>query len=305
MITASQTQEELNMLTKRPLLGFFFLSFAISWILWIPLMYGHFQYGWTTWEGDSWTNIRTMLGILGSVGPAIAAIIVTYKLDGKEGLRLLWKRLLLWKVNIIWWLIGFYSWWLLNSIVALLLQLAPFQEVVLQAVYALINIPVLIFFLQMPLLLGAAGEELGWRGFALPRLLSKYSPIISSMILAVAWMFWHTPLALFPDWRSNVPIAQFVLKYALLLLPLTIIFTWFFLKTKGSILLVIVFHRALNLTFNNYGDVLGLTEESQRLLATGRIVALWLCAAAIVGYYLFRSMKNRRGASYKHEYSLR
>ena len=72
-----------------------------------------------------------------------------------------------------------------------------------------------------------------------------------------------------------------------------------FPKTKGSILLVIVFHRALNLTFNNYSGVIGLTEESQSLLSTGRIVALWLFATAIVGYYLFSSMKNRRDASYK------
>jgi membrane protease YdiL (CAAX protease family) len=262
-------------------------------------MYGHFQYGWTTWEGNSWTNIRTILGIVGSLGPALSAILLTYKLDGKEGVRLLWERLRLWKVNIVWWFIGFYSWWLLNSIVALLLQLAPLQTVVLQAVYSLINIPALIFFLQMPLLLGGVGEELGWRGFALPRLLSKYNPVIASLILALPWMFWHTPLALFPDWRSNLPIIPFGARYALLLLPLTIIFTWFFQKTKGSLLLVIVFHRALNLTFNNYAGVLGLTEESQNLLSTGRIVALWVFAALIVGYYFFTSMKRRRDASYR------
>jgi membrane protease YdiL (CAAX protease family) len=197
-------------------------------------MYGHFKYGWTTWEGDSWTNIRTMLGILGSLGPAISAIIMTYMLDGKGGIRVLVERLRLWKVNIVWWLIGFYSWWLLNSIVALLLQLAPFQKVVLQAVYALINIPALIFFLQMPLLLGGVGEELGWRGFALPRLLSKYNPIASSLILALPWMFWHTPLAIFQDWRGNLPITHFCVKYALLLLPLTIIFTWFFQKQREA-----------------------------------------------------------------------
>ncbi len=86
-----------SILTRRPLLGFFFLSFAISWVLWIPLLYGHFKYGWTSWEGDSWTNIRTMLGILGSLGPALSAIILTYNLEGKAGVRLLLKRLLLWR----------------------------------------------------------------------------------------------------------------------------------------------------------------------------------------------------------------
>jgi membrane protease YdiL (CAAX protease family) len=286
------------MLTEKPLLGFFLLSFAISWVLWIPLMYGHFKYGWTTWEGDSWTNIRTMLGILGSLGPAISAIILTYSLEGKESVRLLLKRVLLWRVNVVWWLIGFYSWWLIGSIISSLLQLAPFQNIVLQFVFSLINIPVIIFFLQMPLLIGMVGEELGWRGFALPRLLDKYDPIVSSLVLALPWIFWHTPLAVFQEWTGNIPIMYFLLKYALLVLPLALIFTWFFQKTKGSILLVIVFHKALNLTFNAYSNVMGLTEESGKLLSNGLIITLWLLAAILVVYYLRGRMKKRSDVSY-------
>jgi membrane protease YdiL (CAAX protease family) len=281
------------MLTRKPLWGFFILSFAISWVLWIPLMYGHFKYGWTTWEGNPWTNIRTVLGILGSLGPAISAIVLTYSLEGKVGVRLLIKRMLLWRVNVVWWLIAFYSFWLIGSIISSLLQLAPFQTIVLQFAFSLLNIPVIIFFLQMPLLIGMVGEELGWRGFALPKLLDKYDPIVSSLILALPWIFWHAPLAVFQEWTGNIPIMHFLLKFALLVLPVTLIFTWFFQKTKGSILLVIVFHKALNLTFNAYSNVIGLTEESGKLLFNGLIIVLWLWAAILVVYYLRAGMKKR------------
>jgi uncharacterized protein len=121
--------KNISILKEKPLLYFFILSYAISWVLWIPLMYGHFRYGWTNWEGNSWTNIRTMLGILGSLGPAISAIILTYSLKGKEGVRLLLKRMLLWRVNVVWWLIGFYVWWLIASIISSSLQLAPLQKI--------------------------------------------------------------------------------------------------------------------------------------------------------------------------------
>jgi membrane protease YdiL (CAAX protease family) len=274
------------LLTRNPLLGFFLLSFVISWVLWIPLLYGHFRYGWTTWEGDSWTNIRTMLGILGSMGPAISAIILTYTLKGKEGVRLLLKRILLWRVNVVWWLIGFYSWWFIASILAFLLQLSPFQNIILQFAFFIINIPVNIFLLQMPLLIGMVGEELGWRGFALPKLLEKYDPIVSSLILALPWIFWHAPLAVFQEWTGNIPIMHFLLNYALLILPLTLIFTWFFQNTKGSILLVIVLHKAFNFTFNIYSNVLGLTEEGGKLLFNCLIMVLWIWAVILVVYYL-------------------
>jgi membrane protease YdiL (CAAX protease family) len=144
----------------------------------------------------------------------------------------------------------------------------------------------------MPLLIGMVGEELGWRGFALPRLLDKFDPIVSSLILALPWILWHIPLSVFQEWTGNIPIIQFLLKHALLILPLTLIFTWFFQKSKGSVLLVIVFHKAFNLTFNAYSNVVGLTEKSGKLLFNGLIIVLWLWAAVLVVYYLRGKMKK-------------
>jgi membrane protease YdiL (CAAX protease family) len=153
----------------------------------------------------------------------------------------------------------------------------------------------MIFVIQLPLLIGMFGEELGWRGFALPKLLDKFNPIISSLILALPWIFWHTPLALFQDWLGNIPIENFLLNYILLIFPLTLIFTWFFQKSKGSILLVIIFHKSFNLTFNAYSTALNLNEKADKILLDKTTIALWIIAVVLVIYYLYQ-MKNKSKA---------
>lgn len=275
-----------TLIRKKPITCFFILSFLVSWILWIPLLYGHFELGWTSWEGNSWTNVRTMLGILGSLGPAISAIIVTSVLEGKNGVKVLLKRVLQWRVNILWWLIAFYSWWVLCSLIATVFTLSSFQKISLSLLFSVINIPALIFFLQFPLLIGMFGEELGWRGFALPKLLDRFNPVIASIILALPWVFWHTPLAVFQEWRGDSTIWHFFLNYFLLVFPLTIIFTWFFQKTKGSILLIMLLHKSYNLTFNAYSKAVGLDEKAGETLRTYSIIFLWIIAFILVLYFL-------------------
>ncbi len=287
-------KKTISILTKNPIVYFFLLSFLISWILWVPLLYGHFKFGWTNWEGNPWTNYKTLLGILGSLGPAISAIIMTYLIDGNNGVKVLFKKVIQWRENILWWIIGFYLWWIICSLLAIVFNLKPLQDITLGFVFSLINIPAMIFVIQLPLLIGMFGEELGWRGFALPKLLDKYDPIVSSIILALPWIFWHTPLAVFQDWRGNMPIENFLLNYILLIFPLTLIFTWFFQKTKGSVLLVIIFHKSFNLTFNAYSSALGLDENAGKLIWDKTIIVLWVIAVIIAIYYLYQKNKKNQ-----------
>ena len=103
------------------------------------------------------------------------------------------------------------------------------------------------------LLGGSLGEELGWRGFLLPKLIDKYNPITASLILGVIWAFWHLPVDLFAN--NNHGILNFVFRI-IWTLPLSIIFTWFFIKTEGSLLIALFLHTSINfipdLGFNNY-----------------------------------------------------
>lgn len=91
------------------------------------------------------------------------------------------------------------------------------------------------------------GEEIGWRGFALPKLLEGRSALVSSLILGAVWAIWHFPYALTSGtFLSGVPLYWFFIN----LLALSIIYTWIFNNTNESLLLVLLFHAAGNTTSN-------------------------------------------------------
>ena len=104
-----------------------------------------------------------------------------------------------------------------------------------------------ILFLVFTLGFDGLGEEIGWRGFALPKLLERHSALISSLILGALWAIWHFPYALTQGtFLAEVPLHWFFIN----LLALSIIYTWIFNNTNGSLLLVLLFHAAGNVTSN-------------------------------------------------------
>jgi uncharacterized protein len=105
----------------------------------------------------------------------------------------------------------------------------------------LVLVPV---FLAVLFITDGLGEELAWRGFALPRLLTRYNALVASLILGVLWGAWHLPLV----WTEGAPLYQ--QPVWLLLLDITaksVLFTWVFLHTRGSVLLAALLHATTNL----------------------------------------------------------
>jgi membrane protease YdiL (CAAX protease family) len=98
---------------------------------------------------------------------------------------------------------------------------------------------------------GSMGEEFGWRGYALPLLLKKYNPSAASLILGLIWALWHFPIDITSEYGVGLVVFRIIWT-----LPLTIIFTWFFIKTNGSILIALLLHTSVNvlpdLGFINY-----------------------------------------------------
>ena len=86
------------------------------------------------------------------------------------------------------------------------------------------------------------GEEVGWRGFALPRLQARYSPLVASLIIALIWFAWHLPL----KWMSPPDTIPY-LFYALTFIPQSIFLTWIYNRTHGSILAVGIAHISNNI----------------------------------------------------------
>lgn len=95
------------------------------------------------------------------------------------------------------------------------------------------------------LLFGGGLEEPGWRGFALPRLQKRYSPLHSSLILAVIWAFWHWPLFWF-GYYGGGPLGVFL--FIVGTAPIAILFTTIFNQTGGNLSIAVLLHTSINIT---------------------------------------------------------
>ncbi len=187
-----------------PLIAFFALMFAISWGIWFPL--AAVIQNAPDWARSS--HLPAFLQVLGAFGPCFAALVVTGVVDGVEGLRQLFRRLLVWRVNVSWYVVAL----LLPAAISLLITVihmmfggdAPdFTNPPIYAGYGSLpqwmqsytawTILIPVFLIQ--LITGSSvGEELGWRGFALTRLQRRLSALDASLIIAVVWAVWAQPL---------------------------------------------------------------------------------------------------------------
>ncbi|MBU0496303.1 MAG: CPBP family intramembrane metalloprotease [Chloroflexi bacterium] len=140
-------------------------------------------------------------------------------------------------------LVFFPAIWLLGNLLSRALGMeAPFSS------YPTVDVELLgmvILFYLYNITYGGLSEEPGWRGFALPRLQAKFSPLVSSLILGVLWAVWHAP-ARFGGIEAKSP-SDTLVEWVLIVL-VTVIFTWFFNRTKGSILVTALVHPAMNTT---------------------------------------------------------
>src|SRR6188472_1277156 len=203
---------------KHPLIAFFVLAYLLTW--WIyPLL-----------------KFSPLLGIFGLFGPAIAAIIMAAVTDGKSGIKALLRRVVLWRVGLPWYIIALGLPTILSLATVALAYLIGATEFIRAG--ALAPIELVLFVLVV-------GEELGWRGYALPRLIEKRSALTASLILGLLWGLWHLPTFLVPGTpQYGLPLTAFVL----LTIEYSILMTWVFLHTFGSVLIATLFHRATNLS---------------------------------------------------------
>jgi membrane protease YdiL (CAAX protease family) len=140
-------------------------------------------------------------------------------------------------------LVLFPAIWLLGNVLSRALGMDfPFSRYPTVDINLLVM--VILFFLYN-VIYGGLSEEPGWRGFALPRLQAKFSPLVSSLILGIIWAVWHAP-GRFGGIEAK-SVSDTLVEWGLILL-VTVIFTWLFNRTKGSILVTALIHPAMNAT---------------------------------------------------------
>ena len=236
---------------RASLIVFFLLTFALSWSVWIPAALA--SHGLLPFQLSP--NLTSLLGVF---GPTVAALILLTVTEGKKGLSALFRRLLLWRVGLHWY--GFVLLWpaalsLASSGLAMLFG-APSPDLAHPPILGVSSFPseirvaaplllVPVLFLQQFFVGSSMGEELGWRGYALPRLQARHSALVASLVLGVLWGLWHLPLFFTQgDARANLSFGWFLVGIVMA----TILFTWVYNHTQGSLLLALLFHTSTALT---------------------------------------------------------
>jgi membrane protease YdiL (CAAX protease family) len=212
-------------------LKYFVLAFAFTWFFWglavlgargvIPLLPGFM--------------------VIGTFGPLVAAVVITAQESGQAEVRSLLGRVVLWRVSPIWYIVVILG-PILLYLAAMALNVAlGGQPPDLSALVG--ALPIVLAISVYMLIFVTLGEEVGWRGYALPALQTRYGALLASVILGVMWALWHLPQFFNPDTiYSNFP---FVLQLALQV-PLAILITWVYNSTRGSVLMVMLLHAMFN-----------------------------------------------------------
>ena len=219
-----------QLVRRHPLAAFLVLTYGLSWALWIPLDI------FRDATSEPFTSIALLIG---SNVPSVVAIVLTAVGFGKGATRKLLGQLLIWRVGWRWYLV-------LLAPTALVVGTITLVAVTRGGPTAALAMPLLnaIFFVAFMTFPGSAvGEEIGWRGFALPRLQARRTALTASLVVGSLHGLWHLPLWLRGDADHRLSAYPAFLIQAL---ALAVIYTWLYNNTKGSLLIVALFHTATN-----------------------------------------------------------
>ena len=233
---------------RHTLVAFVAIAFLLSWYPWIIAL------------SRGRTSGPNPLGVF------VAAIIMTVIVYGRAGLREFFSRLVRWRVGAMNYAIIFLTPLLICLVAAGITLLVAEPRPSPLSIEKLREVPERFLFI---LLFIGLGEEPGWRGFALPELQKKYSPLCASLILAPIWAIWHLPLV-----GNEFPLS-IVPAFLLSLFGATFMLTWLFNRSNGSVLLPMLFHATVNSV--GAGLIFPLFTGSALLGLWYIYGAIWLC----------------------------
>jgi uncharacterized protein len=256
-----------KLICSYPLTAFFAIAYTLTWIGWIvpDLIYT-----------GTWSSIAVALPLALLVpGPLYASLIVTMVTDGRRGVMVLLRKFAVWRVG--------WKWFAVALLMAPLICLAPaYINMFFGAAnptHALIaSSPSILFMFLIRLFNpfdGPMQEELGWRGFALPRLQERHSALAASAILGGLVVIWHLPLVM----RDMLPVYALPATFAF-----TILFGWLFNNAKRSVLMTLIAHAADGLILTSSLG-LGVIDTRRHMLI---LVVVW-CLSAVTVVILFGS----------------
>lgn len=275
MLQARATRSESSLaqwIQQHPFAALVFLVFLFEWIVLVPAAAGEI--------GLLPFKLPDILGFVAGWGPGLAAAIVAGTLHGKTGIKNLFRRYLIWRVSAGWYLIALFgtAFFILGGIgIHILLG----GKAPLLPVNGISPADLVITFLIF-IAFGFIGnmEDVAWRGVALPLLQSRHSTLTASLIIGGFEGLTHLPYFFVPgDFRQQVGIWFMVFTVAIV-----IIMTWMFNNTKGSLLIVVLYHATQN-AWANLLDTTpppGPNDLRPFILA---VALMWIVAVTVIAIY--------------------
>jgi membrane protease YdiL (CAAX protease family) len=257
-------------LGRHPVVAYYALTLIFSWAVELPLV--AVQQGWID------VPIPFSIHYLASFGPALAALIVTALTTGRGGLAELWARIIKWRVGWPWAVFAIGSPVALLFIGVLVTAIAQGAWPDLRLFGQVNYLPYLGWWvLPLWLVTFGFGEEIGWRGFALPRLQKSMSAPRATLVLGVLWTVWHVPAFFYLDTYQSMP--WIVLPGLIFgIFCGAVLFTWLYNGTGGSVLMVAIWHALF--------DLVSASKAGQDIIP---IVA----TAGVIAWALFVANVNR------------
>jgi len=259
---------------RRALLKFFFITFAITWPCFSAVA------AFSAGAAPNFAFLRGPILFLGIFAPAIVALSLTARAEGKEGVLALLRRLVKADVAPRWYVFA------IGYMVAVKLAVALLYRLILgawprsggEAWYVMLAATIGSLIIG-----GQSGEEIGWRGFALPRLATRFGYGAGSIILGVIWALWHLPLFFV---READTYGQSFILYTLQVTATSVAIAWLYQRTNGSLLLTMLMHSAINNTKDIVPSHLdgGMSSFTFNASIVGwmTVAVLWMCA----GFFL-------------------
>ena len=274
---------DLNRQLSRGMLPFFALTYFVTWTCFAVAIA---LSGRSPSVATSYSVLRTPLLMLGTFAPSLVALGLTARGEGIAGMLRLLRRVFVWPATIRWYLFA------VGYLVAIKLAVAVIHRLVAGAWPRFGTEPwyLIVFAIAISTPI-QAGEEIGWRGYALPRLTARIGLARASLLLGLIWASWHLPLFFVPglnQYGQSFPL------FALGGIALSVAIAWLYTHTEGSIGMAMLMHSAVNQTTGIVPtNVPGATNPfalSSSLPAWLFVALLWVSAA----YFLAR-MPDRAG----------
>ena len=254
-------------LRRHPVALFVIVTFAVTWGAWVSLAA----------TGRVVTVGLEPVYLLGLLGPLIGALVTSAIVGGGPALRSLFARMVRVRAGARWWMFALG--------VPLGVALVIYAGGLLAGTFGIGHVkgnfgafnglpetsPLALWL--MLVLVNGFGEESGWRGFLLPALQRRWSPLVSSLVVGVVWATWHIPAFFVTETYRQMPAAMLPMFFVGLVSG-SVFLTWLYNRGRSSILLVAVWHGTFNLFTGSLGarGVLAAVESTVVIIAAAALL---------------------------------